>query len=74
MQEQALKLVKELTSHGFKAYIVGGFVRDFLLKIDSVDIDITTNATPKEVKSIFEDSCLPADDYGAVTVVKNDTS
>ncbi len=72
MQEQALKLVKELTSHGFKAYIVGGFVRDFLLGIPSIDIDITTNATPKEVKTIFEDSCLPSDDYGVVTVMKND--
>lgn len=57
--------------HGYESYIVGGFVRDHILGIDSNDIDIATNATPKEIKKIFEDSCLPAEDYGSVKVVKN---
>ncbi len=67
----ALKVLKEMNSHGYEAYIVGGFVRDHILGIESNDIDITTNATPKEVKEIFEDSCLPSEDYGSVTVIKN---
>lgn len=71
MLDIALKLLKEITSHSYEAYIVGGFVRDYLLGIESSDIDITTNATPKEIKEIFQDSCLPSDDYGAVTVIKN---
>ncbi len=71
MQDVALKLLKKITSHGYQAYIVGGFVRDSLLNINSKDIDITTNATPKEIKEIFEDSCLPCDDYGAVKVEKH---
>lgn len=71
MLDTALKLLKEITSCSYEAYIVGGFVRDYLLGIDSNDIDITTNATPKEIKKIFQDSCLPSEDYGAVTVVKN---
>ncbi len=69
MLDTALKLLKELTSRSYKAYIVGGFVRDHLLGIESSDIDITTNATPKEIKKIFEDSCLPNEDYGSVTVL-----
>ena len=69
MLEVALKLLKELTSHSYQAYIVGGFVRDYLLGIESNDIDIATNATPKQIKEIFEDSCLPNEDYGSVTVV-----
>ncbi len=69
MLEVALKLLKELTSHSYKAYIVGGFVRDYILGIESNDIDITTNATPKEIKEIFEDSCLPTEDYGSVIVL-----
>ena len=68
MLEVALKLLKELTSHSYQAYIVGGFVRDYLLGRESTDIDITTNATPKEVLEIFNDSCLPNDDYGSVVV------
>ena len=70
MLEVALKLLEEITECGFKAYIVGGFVRDHLLGIESNDIDITTSATPKEIKEIFEDSCLPSEDYGSVTVIK----
>ena len=69
MLEVALKLLEEITSRGFKAYIVGGFVRDYILGISSNDIDITTSATPKDIKEIFEDSCLPSEDYGSVTVM-----
>ena len=68
MLDNALKLLRELTSHSYKAYIVGGFVRDYLLDIESSDIDICTNATPKQIKEIFEDSCLPNEDYGSVIV------
>ena len=70
MLEVALKLIEEITLNGFKAYIVGGFVRDYILGIPSNDIDITTSATPKEIKEIFADSCLPNEDYGSVTVIK----
>lgn len=68
MLDVALKLLKELTSKSYKAYIVGGFVRDYILGVESNDIDITTNATPKEIKEIFNDSCLPNEDYGSVIV------
>ena len=57
MLDVALKLLEEITSRGFKAYIVGGFVRDHILGINSNDIDITTSATPKDIKEIF----LPKD-------------
>ena len=68
MLDVALKLLKELTSRDYKAYIVGGFVRDYILGIESNDIDITTNATPKEIREIFRDSCLPNEEYGSVVV------
>jgi tRNA nucleotidyltransferase (CCA-adding enzyme) len=70
MLDVALKLLNEITSHNYKAYIVGGFVRDHIMGIESNDVDITTNATPKQIKEIFEDSCLPNEDYGSVTVIK----
>ena len=70
MLDVALKLLEEITNKNYKAYIIGGFVRDYLLGIESSDIDITTNATPKQIKEIFEDSCLPNEDYGSVTVIK----
>ena len=70
MLDVALQLLGEISDKGYQAYIVGGFVRDYILGIDSNDIDINTNATPQEVKEIFKDSCLPNEDYGSVTVIK----
>lgn len=69
MFDDALKFLKIINEHGYKAYIVGGFVRDYLLGIDSNDIDINTNATPKELTEIFPSSYLPQNDYGSVTVM-----
>ena len=68
----SLKLLKKIESAGFNAYIVGGFVRDRLLGLESVDVDITTNATPKDIRDIFPHGLLPSEAYGSVTlIVKN---
>ena len=71
MLDVALKMLKELTSHSYEAYIVGGFVRDHILGIESKDIDITTNATPKDIRDIFKNKCLPNEEYGSVVVMFN---
>lgn len=68
MLNTALKVLKKIEDHGFKAYIVGGFVRDYLLNRESLDIDITTNATPMDIKQIFNDIFIPKVEYGSVTV------
>ncbi len=46
-------LLNKIEKEGYEAYVVGGYVRDLLLGISSYDIDICTNATPKELMSIF---------------------
>lgn len=69
MLDIALKMLETIEFNGFDAYIVGGFVRDYLLGIESSDIDICTNAEPKDIRNIFEDACLPNDDYGSVVVL-----
>lgn len=71
MLELALKVLSEINSYGYESYIVGGFVRDYILGIKSKDIDIATNATPKQIKEIFNDICLATEDYGSVKIVKN---
>lgn len=72
MFEVAIKVLEKIESFGFSAYLVGGFVRDHIMGIDSNDVDITTNARPKELLEIFDDALLPNDDYGSVCVyVKN---
>lgn len=69
MFEMALKLLEKIEESGFRAYIVGGFVRDYILGIDSNDIDVCTNARPKDIRDIFKDACLPTEDYGSITVI-----
>lgn len=49
----ALKVLYRLTSAGYHAYIVGGGIRDLLLKKKPKDFDIATDATPEEVKNLF---------------------
>ena len=46
-------ILTKIENEGYEAYVVGGYVRDLLVGIFSYDIDICTNATPKELLSIF---------------------
>lgn len=69
MYEIAIKMLNKLDENGFEAYIVGGYPRDLILNRKSFDIDICTDATPKELKEIFKDSMLPKVEYGSVTVI-----
>lgn len=71
MLDTGLKILKRIEEHGFKAYIVGGFVRDQHLQRESADIDICTNATPKDLKMIFQNALLPKESYGGVTIIYN---
>ena len=56
--KEVKEICKTLKDNGYEAYIVGGFVRDKLLGIESSDVDITTNATPMELKNIFPETAL----------------
>lgn len=49
----ALRVIKTLEDAGYEAYLVGGAVRDYVLKRVVEDIDITTAATPLEIASLF---------------------
>lgn len=54
--------------HGFKAYLVGGAVRDMLLGKRPKDFDIATNATPEQVTRIFRRVIPTGIAHGTVTV------
>ena len=48
-----ISLISELQNAGFEAYIVGGAIRDLLLGRTPKDYDISTSATPEEVRGVF---------------------
>lgn len=68
MFKEALKLLNQIEEKGYKAYIVGGFVRDYVLGTISEDVDIATSATPKEIMEMFPNSVLPKEEYGSITL------
>lgn len=51
--EEVQRIASELEVRGYDAYLVGGCVRDMVLKTAPKDWDIATNATPEEVQQIF---------------------
>ena len=52
----ALKVLYRLLKAGYQAYIVGGGVRDLLLRKKPKDFDIATNAEPAEIKALFNNA------------------
>nr|WP_153661582.1 polynucleotide adenylyltransferase PcnB [Shewanella intestini] len=58
ISENALKVLYRLSKSGYKAYLVGGGVRDILLGQQPKDFDVVTNATPEEIKRLFRNSRL----------------
>ena len=59
---------KVFTEAGFKAYLVGGAVRDMFMKVPAHDWDIATNATPQDVIGLFKFVVPTGIEHGTVTV------
>lgn len=65
----AKKILTTLHQNGYKAYLVGGCVRDSLLNKEPKDWDITTNAKPTDVMSLFDKTIPTGLQHGTVTVM-----
>jgi poly(A) polymerase len=66
--EFAKSVVQQLRQRGFQAYLVGGCVRDLLLKREPKDYDVATDATPQQVMEIFPDTYAVGAQFGVVLV------
>jgi len=60
-----------LRRHGHEALLVGGCVRDLLLKREPADYDVTTDATPERVLQLFPDSIGVGAQFGVVLVLRD---
>ena len=58
ISENALKVLYRLNKAGYEAYLVGGGVRDLLLGKAPKDFDVTTNATPEQMRKLFRNCRL----------------
>lgn len=69
MYKKAIEVLNIFFDNGYLAYIVGGYPRDYLLGIKTNDIDICTNANPKEIMEIFDTDGVSDIKYGSVRVI-----
>lgn len=53
VSSNAVRVTETLQRAGFKAFIVGGAVRDMVLGFKPKDFDVATNATPEQIKRLF---------------------
>ncbi|HEY4496959.1 MAG TPA: hypothetical protein VI432_02325, partial [Candidatus Paceibacterota bacterium] len=65
--EEVLLVAKTLIKRGHKAYLVGGCLRDLLIKKTPYDWDIATDAIPDEVQKVFKDT-IYENSFGTVGV------
>ena len=64
----AKSIIETLRRRHFQAYLVGGCVRDLLLKREPKDYDVVTDATPPQVMEIFPDTYAVGVQFGVVLV------
>ncbi len=69
----ATSIVQTLRQQGFQAYLVGGCVRDLILRREPKDYDVATNATPQQVMSIFPETYAVGAQFGVVLVPAPDS-
>jgi poly(A) polymerase len=68
MRAAAIEIVRSLRQHGYQSYLVGGCVRDLLLGREPADYDVSTDATPREVMSLFPRTYEVGARFGVVLV------
>lgn len=67
MDKKIKKILEKLDNNNYEAYLIGGYVRDELLGIKSLDIDICTNALPKDIHKLF--NINNKSNYGSINMI-----
>lgn len=70
--QEAASIISTLETEGHEAYIVGGSVRDYLMKRELSDIDIATSATPNQIQALFPKTIDVGAEHGTIIVVTED--
>lgn len=69
LPEDVKHIIETLTENGYEAYAVGGCVRDSIIHRVPGDWDITTSATPEQVKFLFRRTVDTGIEHGTVTIM-----
>ena len=74
LKDFAISIVRSLQEAGYRAYLVGGCVRDMLLGREPADYDVATDATPDQVMRIFPETYAVGAKFGVVLVPASSTN
>lgn len=69
LPDNVKNIINTITEAGYEAYAVGGCIRDKLLNKEPEDYDITTSATPEEIKGLFRRTVDTGIKHGTVTIM-----
>jgi len=69
IKQSSESIIKRLHEHGYQACFAGGCVRDMIMKRESEDYDIVTNALPQDIIRLFKKTFPVGVQYGVVIVV-----
>ena len=67
MNDEIKSVLNKLIDKGYQAYVVGGYVRDHLMGVESFDVDIATDALPNELVNIYDN--IKDNTLGGITLV-----
>ncbi len=70
-REMANSICDTLRRSGYQALLVGGCVRDLLLGHEPADYDVTTDATPEQVVSLFPESIAVGAQFGVILIPRD---
>lgn len=70
-RELANAICEKLRAGGYEALLVGGCVRDLLLRREPADYDVATDATPDKVMELFPDSVAVGAQFGVILVPRD---
>jgi poly(A) polymerase len=70
-RELANSICDTLRRNGYQALLVGGCVRDLLLVREPADYDVSTDATPEQVVSLFSESVAVGAQFGVILIPRD---
>jgi len=69
LRDKAVEIVKTLRNAGFRAYWVGGCVRDLVMDREPQDYDIATDARPEQIINLFSKTVPVGASFGVMKVL-----
>ncbi|AWG43059.1 polynucleotide adenylyltransferase [Candidatus Borreliella tachyglossi] len=69
--QDIMKIGKIFNSNNYEFFLVGGALRDLLLKKTPYDFDFTTNATPEEIIRLFPNNIQTGIKHGTISIIFN---